>query len=60
MRDQGTSTMACSPSASSGVVTVKLTARSSPAGTGKARTSYMSPSSERSSAGSMRRRTMSS
>ncbi len=39
MRDQGTSTMACSPSASSGVVTVKLTWRSSPAGTGKARTS---------------------
>ena len=33
------STMASSPSASSGVVTVKLTWRSSPGGTGKARTS---------------------
>ena len=39
MRDQGTLTTASWPSASSGVVTVKVTARSSPGGTGKARTS---------------------
>ena len=39
MRDHGTLTMASSPSARSGVVTVKLTWRSSPGGTGKARTS---------------------
>ena len=39
MRDQGTETATWFPSAVSGVVTVKLTLRVSPGGTGKARTS---------------------
>ena len=39
MRDQGRATRTWSPSAVRGVVTVKLTLRVSPGGTGKARTS---------------------
>ena len=59
MRDQGTETSTWSPSAVSGVVTRKLTLRSSPAGTGKARTSYSVSLIDCSSAGSICRRTMS-